>query len=242
MKKIIAILLVILTTSFVYIVPPVTKISKEELKYLARLLNDPDYVIGIFRVPEGNEVLRTVKATGDYPESDTGYISLAINESILKLNTLELIKGEADEVVFVKMPYGGISEEGSISFYSFPGTNWLMVLKKGITMDGDKAVPMGWLKDIKNLGKYKWLNSQTAFIADPFLGNYNIKWNGKYEMIPGVYITDLEFTEDLKSIYTVIKNIPVDVTKEDYNASIALLKAKLKTDDGRVLCDLMAKK
>jgi hypothetical protein len=212
-------------------------IPEPGLKFLADKIKDPDFVIGVYNVPTGKDPMRKVSATNDYPESDTNYISLAIDMTLMKLNSVQQLKGETDSVVFVKMPFGGISEEVPITFYSFPGTEWLMVLQRGISTD--KAEKRGWLKEIKNLDRYKWVNEQTAFIADPYNGNFSLKWNDNFERPQGVIRIDQMILSDVRLICKGMKDLSQTINRDDYNAKIAEIKAQVKTGDGKRLCEIL---
>src|SRR5947209_2419643 len=143
--------IILLTGALLSSYMPLQNIPTEDLKYLALKLKDPNSVIGVFYLPDAKDPLRKVKATGDYPESDSNYIRLAVDMNILKLNSRQLIKGEADSLIFLSVPFGGMMEETAMTFYSFPGTERLMILNKGFINNGSRDEAAGWLKDVKNL-------------------------------------------------------------------------------------------
>ena len=237
MKKIYIVLILFIISVIQNASSQSQKLPDNELKYLAVKFHDPECVFGIFRVPLGRDPMRKLKVTNDYPESDTNYIHLAINKNLMKLDVLHIIKGETDSMVFIQVPFGGMSESGNMTFYSYPGTEWIMVMNKGLINN----YPAGWVKDIKDLGNYKWINVQTAFVADAYTGNYNLLWNKKFEMPDGIFIVDPDFKKDLELIYKSISNLSDGLTKEDYNIKINEIKSRSASADGKRLCDFLMK-
>jgi len=243
MKNIfLSLILITAASGFSYRSPMPINMTQSDLKYIAAKLQDPECVIGVFKVPDIRDEWHKIKATGDYPENDPSYMEFYKEKRFLKMNVVKLLKGDADSVVFTNINLGGISEEESLSFYTFPGVTWLLVLNKGLINNGGNAEPAGWLKDVKDIQKYKWLNPQTAFVADGYKGNYYIVWNKKYDIPVGLTETNMAFAEDIGNIYKAIQNFNKDTSKDDFNATLNLARDKMKTESGKTLCNMLIKK
>jgi hypothetical protein len=219
---------------------PVT-VTQNDLKYIATKIQDPECIIGVFKVPDAKDQWRKIKTTGDYPENDAGYREYVMEKRLLKMDVLKLEKGDADSVVFTTINLGGINEEEMLSFYPFPGVSWLLVLNKGLIYNSSKNEPAGWVKDVKNIEKYKWMNPLTVFVSDGYKGNYYIHWNNKYEIPVGLTETNMDFANDIGKIYGAVKNLGKDISKDDYNATINVALGKMKTENGKKLCDMLRK-
>ncbi|MCX6351378.1 MAG: hypothetical protein NTX03_05920 [Bacteroidetes bacterium] len=218
--------------------PPITP-DEAEFTAIAKMILDSSLSYGLFESPLPLDRLRSLKS-GVVPEMEDGYLEVAINNSLIKMNTLTVFRGEFDSLVYTKMPAFDMDAEETIQFMPYPGTTWLMFFRSPYNQSGNTN--KAWIANLPREKTAKYLNPKTVFItASNYHGNVCIKWNKEYGADDVIPVAANVFEADLKLKSKTISTLPLDKKSPEYTTKINTMVSAMKDVYGKGVANSLRK-
>ncbi|MCX6351461.1 MAG: hypothetical protein NTX03_06340 [Bacteroidetes bacterium] len=210
-----------------------TSSDSMEIKYIAKQLKNPNVYVGVFDMPAIGAPRHKMKS-GQYPERMDGYDKLR-QAGILKLYT-QNPDANFDSVIFIDNPTSISVTDESATFYSFPGTTWLLFLKKTYNEKDGVKKASGWMKGLENYDNIGCLTPNSSYtFANPHQGSYYLGWNKQYQIPENTRKINKDVADEVIMISRYVKSLPANLSQKDFNEKIKALTDKVKTKEGKLL-------
>ncbi len=176
------------------------QVDENIAKKFASAVSNGDVMIGVFKLPEMGEPPLALKS-GVIPEAQPGFAEAVTGYGLIKLNLVTAIKGNFDNVIFVKRINPTLSR---LSGYVPPqitplsGTTWIVIVRKAT--GSAKGPAREWVAGATAKGK-GFLNENTLFeFAEESYGALCLEWSDKFEKPADLKMATREVVTDLKTI------------------------------------------
>lgn len=176
-------------------------IDEKIVTNIASAISNPDAMIGLFELPQIGQQPVALKS-GIIPEGQSTYIDFIIKYNLIKLNLVTAIKGEFDNVIFIKRTFPRLSQPNTYvpqQIYPFSGSKWLIVLKKAI--GSDENLNKDWKEAIYTNKVNTFINGSTLYeFVEHAHGTLCLKWPKEIEAPSDLKVSSIDLVNDLQKI------------------------------------------
>jgi hypothetical protein len=203
-----------------------SQVDENIARKFASAVSNGDVMIGVFELPEAGKPPVALKS-GVVPEALPGYSEAIIAHNLIKMNLVTAIKGNFDNVIFVKRINPTLSRlNGYVppQIIPYSGTTWIVIVRKAT--GSAKGSAKEWVAGATAQGK-GFLNENTLFeFAEEAYGALCLEWSDQFDKPADLKMASREVVSDLKTIVQAV------------NPSRKESPEQLKTDQGKAAAAL----